>query len=198
MACSLARSVESASERDRQWLTRPASHPREARVEVYPRKKRWKRPLQDAAGAKGIPPTGFSVVRFSAALIKGPRIGLTLELASPAPVQFAPSQNKAVPTPCHPRGVPKVPAPQGFIIWASSLCLMTLVNRATSRFPLPGHSRMMKQILLRVATVCAEIIRNEFRHRFRGDFSPPDKISFAQDSFDPNINGECGDSLVGE
>src|SRR6267143_3829483 len=64
--------------------------------------------------------------------------------------------------------------------------------------PLPGHSRVMKQILLRVATVCAEIIRNEFRHCLGGDFSLPDKISFAQDSFDPNINGECGDSLVGE
>src|SRR5438477_4687722 len=128
MACFLARSVGSALEGHRQWLIPPASHPREVRVEVYPRKKRWKRPLQDAAGAKGIPPTGFSVVRFSAALIKGPRIGLTLELASPAPVQFALSQNKAVPTPCHPRGVPKVPAPQGFIIWASSLCLMTLVQ----------------------------------------------------------------------
>src|SRR5207248_8300099 len=87
MACSLARSVGSALERHRQWLTPPASHPREVRVEVYPRKKRWKRPLPDAAGAKGIPPTGFSVVRFSAALIKGPRFGLTLEPASPAPVQ---------------------------------------------------------------------------------------------------------------
>src|SRR6267143_3243831 len=64
--------------------------------------------------------------------------------------------------------------------------------------PLPGHSRVMKQILLRVATVCAEIIRNEFRHCLGGDFSLPHKISFAQDSFDPNINGECGDSLVGE
>src|SRR6201993_1149688 len=125
MACSLDRSVESASERHRQWLIPPAFHSREVGVVVYPRKKRWKRPLQDAAGAKGIPPTGFSVVRFYAALIKGPRIGLTLELASPAPVQFAPCQNKAIPAPCHPRGVPKVPAPQGFIIWASSLCLMT-------------------------------------------------------------------------
>ena len=57
---------------------------------------------------------------------------------------------------------------------------------------------MMKEILLRVATVCAEIIRNEFRHCLARDFSPPDKIAFAQDSFDPNINGECGDSLVGE
>jgi hypothetical protein len=57
---------------------------------------------------------------------------------------------------------------------------------------------MMKEILLRVATVRAEIIRNEFRHCLARDFSPPDKIAFAQDSFDPNINGECGGSLVGE
>jgi len=57
---------------------------------------------------------------------------------------------------------------------------------------------MMKQILLRVATVRAEIIRNEFRHSLARGFSPPDKIAFAQDSFDPNINGECGGSLVGE
>src|SRR5438876_11617972 len=63
---------------------------------------------------------------------------------------------------------------------------------------LPCHSRVMKQILLRVATMCAEIICSEIRQHLSSHFASPGKIFFAQDSFDPNVNGECCDSLVGE
>jgi hypothetical protein len=77
-------------------------------------------------------------------------------------------------------------------------CLMKLINRVTSRFSLPRHSRVMKQILLRVATMCAEIICNEIRQHLSSHFAFPGNIFFAQDSFDPNINRKCCDSLVGE
>src|SRR5437762_3117331 len=83
-------------------------------------------------------------------------------------------------------------------IRASSLFLMKLINRVTLRFSLPCHSRVMKQILLRVATMCAEIICSEIRQHLSSHFASPGKIFFAQDSFDPNVNGECCDSLVGE
>ena len=56
----------------------------------------------------------------------------------------------------------------------------------------------MKQVLLRVATMCAEIICSEIRQHLSSYFASPGKIFFAQDSFDPNVNGECCDSLVGE
>src|SRR5439155_1650040 len=75
---------------------------------------------------------------------------------------------------------------------------MKLINRVTLRFSLPCHSRVMKQILLRVATMCAEIICNEIRQHLSSHFAFPGKISFTQDSFYPNINGECCDAFVGE
>src|SRR5207248_1497700 len=75
---------------------------------------------------------------------------------------------------------------------------MKLINRVTLRFSLPCHSRVMKQVLLRVATMCAEIICSEIRQHLSSYFASPGKIFFAQDSFDPNFNGECCDSLVGE
>src|SRR2546423_2993799 len=78
------------------------------------------------------------------------------------------------------------------------LCLMKLINRVTLRFSLPRHSRVMKQILLRVATMCAKIICSEIRQHLSSHLALPDKIFFAQDSFDPNINRERCDSLKGE
>jgi hypothetical protein len=72
------------------------------------------------------------------------------------------------------------------------------LRSSCSSSPLPRHSRVMKQILLRVATMCAEVICSEIRQHLSGHLAFPGKIFFAQNSFDPNINGECCDSLVGE
>src|SRR5437667_8355 len=81
---------------------------------------------------------------------------------------------------------------------ALSLFLMKLINRVTLRFSLPCHSRVMKQILLGVATMRAEINCGEIRQHLSSHFTFPGKISFTQDSFYPNINGECCDAFVGE
>jgi hypothetical protein len=72
------------------------------------------------------------------------------------------------------------------------------LRSSCSSSPLPRHSRVMKQILLRVATMWAEIVCSEIRQHLSSHFAFPGKIFFSQDSFDPNINGECCDSLVGE
>ena len=73
-----------------------------------------------------------------------------------------------------------------------------LIECTRGWFAFPRHSGVMKQILLRVATVWAEIICSEIRQHLSSHFAFPSKIFFAQNSFDPNINRECCDSLVGE
>src|SRR5437764_13990688 len=78
------------------------------------------------------------------------------------------------------------------------IILMKLINRVPLPFSFACHSRVMKQVLLRVATMCAEIICSEIRQHLSSHFASPGKIFFAQYSFDPNVNGECCDSLVGE
>src|SRR5437773_10083665 len=75
---------------------------------------------------------------------------------------------------------------------------MKLINRVTLRFSLPCHSRVTKQILLRVATMRAEINCGEIRQHLSSHFASPRRISLTQDSFYRNINGECCDAFVGE
>src|SRR5437588_9975214 len=59
-------------------------------------------------------------------------------------------------------------------------------------------ARMMKQILLRVASVFAEIPVAKFAEFERGDLSLPRKILLLEHSFDPDIDRKCAKPFVGE
>lgn len=57
---------------------------------------------------------------------------------------------------------------------------------------------MMKQILLGVSAVLAEVLRRELGQFLCRYFAPVPEIRLSQDALDPNIDWEGADALVGE
>src|SRR6202011_3269351 len=57
---------------------------------------------------------------------------------------------------------------------------------------------MVKQILLRVASVVAEIFGRKRAEPRRCRFSFPGEILFSQDTLDPNVDRECAEALIGK
>ena len=58
------------------------------------------------------------------------------------------------------------------------------------------HARMMKQILLRVATVFAEVRFRELPQPLRGHFLSTREIMLPQHALDPDIDRECAQPLI--
>src|SRR4030095_5285918 len=56
----------------------------------------------------------------------------------------------------------------------------------------------MKQIMLRVATVLAEVFRGELPQASRGYFSFSSKVQLPQHPLDPDIDWECAQSIEAE
>jgi hypothetical protein len=58
------------------------------------------------------------------------------------------------------------------------------------------HTRVMKQILLRVSAVFAEISLGELPQPLRGHFLSTRKIMLPQNAFDPDIDRERSQPLI--
>ena len=57
---------------------------------------------------------------------------------------------------------------------------------------------MVKKVLLRVATVLAEMVRAEFLQFAGAEFAAARKVFFPQDALDPDVDRESTQSFVGE
>src|SRR5215475_2520122 len=74
------------------------------------------------------------------------------------------------------------------------------VGRVTPCAPLNSrsHPRVMKQILLRVSAVFAEISVGELAQPVQGHSLSPRKIMLSQHTLDPDIDRECSQPLIGK
>jgi hypothetical protein len=55
---------------------------------------------------------------------------------------------------------------------------------------------MMKQVLLRITAVFAEIGFGKFTQPLRGHFPSTRKVLLSQNPFDPDVDRECAEPLV--
>src|SRR5690349_6586373 len=79
-----------------------------------------------------------------------------------------------------------------------ALAIVISLRLPAVAFAKASHSGVMKEILLGITTVLAEVLLCERSQLRRVQFSGPWKVLFAQDPLDPDVNRKRAQPLVGE